>query len=496
MHHEALKLRILIDTNIFIDSESNQIIRSDLANLQATCSENNVIILVHPASKNDIKRDLVKPRKEIHKSKFDKYPVLEDPGEPSSEFISIIGEPKREQDIVDNKLLYAIYKNAVDYLVTEDKGIHTKANKLDLKDRVLTIEQAEEKITATFEKYIPIPVSLEHIPIYKLDLQSEFFNTLREDYGSEFNEWFTTKCKEGRMCWCYRQNEDLKALLIYDERKKQILRDHDEKVLKMCTFKVSEEVRGSKIGELLLKMCFDFCNKNGLATAYVTLFPEKTFLIELLEEFGFEFVSKEPNGELKYLKDFLAPGSLDDLHPWVYCKKYYPNFFDGARVRKFIIPIQPQFHNRLFADAKKEQLFIDEFEPIIVEQNTIKKAYICKSSITRIRPGDILLFYRSQIDQGITGIGIAEKVLRHPSKFDELTEFIGSRSVYSMKELKELYGDNALAILYRYIGQLPSLILKDSLLELETIKGPPQSIQELDHRLYKKLKETITKWPI
>jgi len=42
---------------------------------------------------------------------------------------------------VDNALLYSVYVDDVDFLVTEDKGIHSKALELGIEDRVFPIEE-------------------------------------------------------------------------------------------------------------------------------------------------------------------------------------------------------------------------------------------------------------------------------------------------------------------------------------------------------------------
>jgi len=454
--------------------------------------ENNVALMVHPASLEDFKRDPESPRKSIHTSKFGKYPILEDPGIPDDHFIALVGEGTRDQDKVDNKILYSIYKEAVNNLITEDKGIHKKARKLKFSDRVFTISKAEQYLTELFREYTPQHLSIDDIPIHELDHKSDFFNSLREDYP-EFDKWFIEKSREGRRCWCWRDKKgNLKAILIYAKKKRSVFRDSSENTLKICTFKVSEDVIGFKIGELLLKLCFEYCSENNLDSTFVTTFPKKAYLIKLLDDFGFIKIGDKSNGEVIYAKDFLTPDLLGDLHPFEYDKKYFPKFYDGARVRKFIIPIRPEFHDRLFADAKRSQKYVDEFEPLIVEQNTIRKAYICKSKITSIRPGDLLLFYRSVENQKITGIGIAERARRFTNHFQKLKKFVEPRSVYSIRELKEQFETEALAILFRYVSQLPKTVSREDLLRMEIIKGAPQSIQELDNKFYKKLKESVS----
>lgn len=483
-------MRILIDTNIFVYGESNEVTRSDVAKLVSLAMGHGITLMVHAASLEDIRRDKNGKRRSVHESKFGKYPVLDNLGDPDDNFMKLVGEAQRHQDEVDNKILYSIYKNAANFLVTEDIKLHQKAKKLGLGERVLTASSAVESLKMQIERYVPEHLTIENIEIHNLDLESVFFDDIREDYP-KFNDWFIEKSKEGRRCWCWRKKgKQLKALLIYIEKYKTILREKPEKSLKICTFKVSDEVRGLKLGELLLKLCFEYCRRNGILVAYLTIFEEKSQLRVLLEDFGFREVGiKMTTGELIYAKDFLAHKSLDGLEPLEYCKRFFPEFFDGDGVRKFVVPIQPEFHDRLFGDVKGRQTSIDEFEDMIVEQNTIKKAYVCNARITKIRSGDLLLFYRSRKKQGITGIGVVESVLRQPHSFGELISFIKVRSVYSTKELHKLYENGALAILFRYIGQLPSFISRERLYELEALNGPPQSILIMDDKSYKRLKE-------
>jgi ribosomal protein S18 acetylase RimI-like enzyme len=484
---KAGQMRAIIDTNIFILSESNTEIQDNIARLSSLSIKHGLQLLIHPASFDDLQRDLDESRKRIQISKLGKYPILEGDISPDITFTKIIGASSRFQNDIDNRILFSVYKNNVNFLITEDMGIHRKARKLGLSDRVLTISQAIKYIEGQYERSIPSHILLEHIPIHQLDLKSNFFDSLRGDY-KDFNKWFIEKEQEGRMCWCWRDDRKMNALLIYAEKNKKILRDYKEKVLKICTFKVSENARGLKVGELLLKMAFEYSIKNDIKTIYVTIYPKKVYLTILLEDFGFEKIDEKPDREFVYAKDFLAPPTLINLSPLDYCKQYYPNFYDGAKVKKFIVPIKPEYHDRLFSDVSFRQTFVDEYANMVIEQNTIKKAYICNSKITKIEEGDILLFYRSQKNQAVTGIGIVESTKRHPSSFDDLVAFIGPRSVYTNDELKILFESGALAILFRYIGQFPIQVPREMLIKNNIVKSPPQSIVTIDDISYDKIR--------
>lgn len=62
-------------------------------------------------------------------------------------------------------------------------------------------------------------------------------------------------------------------------------------------------------------------------------------------------------------------GSLDSLI------RYYPYFKDNESVQKFIIPIQPQYHEDLFPDfsSMKGSLFEKDQSLYSCQGNTIKK---------------------------------------------------------------------------------------------------------------------------
>lgn len=110
-------MRILLDTNIIISRENNKIIDEDLQILLRITNKLKLNIVLHPKSIEDIKRDKDEKRKEITLSKFKTYDVLEHYPEPhgESDFFNIIGEPTKISDEIDNFLLYALYKNAVNF---------------------------------------------------------------------------------------------------------------------------------------------------------------------------------------------------------------------------------------------------------------------------------------------------------------------------------------------------------------------------------------------
>ena len=137
-------MRVLIDTNVFVDRENYHVIPKNLQELLRILNTMKVEILVHPRSIDEVKRDRNEERRKITLSKIYTYQFLESPPDPNSDthFVNIAGFPSNINDHVDNAMLYAVYRDAVDFLISEDKGIYNKALKLALDDRVLSSKEA------------------------------------------------------------------------------------------------------------------------------------------------------------------------------------------------------------------------------------------------------------------------------------------------------------------------------------------------------------------
>src|SRR3990172_1306499 len=162
-------MRILIDTNVLIELEDNKVIGAEYSELIKLISPKHRI-LIHPASMADIEHDKNEKRKAITKSKLGKYQILESPPVPDSSFLSIVGEEVKVTDHIDNHILYSLYRNCVELLVTEDQAIHRKAIKLGLQDRVFTVSQAREQFLKLYSRYTPFHPRVEKLPVYNLDI--------------------------------------------------------------------------------------------------------------------------------------------------------------------------------------------------------------------------------------------------------------------------------------------------------------------------------------
>ncbi|MEE9432114.1 MAG: hypothetical protein V3V16_13780 [Melioribacteraceae bacterium] len=250
-------MKILIDTNILIALEDHQVIEKSFSKFYRLAITNNCKVLYHPrAIPEDIERDRNVQRKQIIKSKLDKYEALKDHAIPTSNFLSNVINAKTN-DKTDNKQLFQLYKDFVDIFLTQDKGIHKNAKKVKLEDKVLSIEKGLILLEEQFTFRIPThPILREHsIREIETKFKSSFFDSLRDDYGiGEFNNWLIKCSRNNRKCYSLIVDDNLQAILIYNVEK---VEDHQlpsiyEKVLKICTLKVDDTAFGIKLGELFL----------------------------------------------------------------------------------------------------------------------------------------------------------------------------------------------------------------------------------------------------
>ncbi|MCX9025001.1 MAG: hypothetical protein OIN85_02760 [Candidatus Methanoperedens sp.] len=457
-----------------------------------------VEILVHPKSFEEIKRDLNEDRKKIVLSKLNTYTLLESPPDQSkdNDFLNVVGYASKPNDHIDNTILYSIYRDAADFLITEDKGIHKKAIRLNIKDRVLSLDDA----LGIFEKGSSIerighPPAIKEEVAYNLNINDPFFYSLKEEYGKlNFEKWFKEISRKARRCWVhFNEDNSIGALLIYKIESESI----DDvtpylpakKRLKLSTFKVTQT--GYKIGELFIKLSIKFALKNNLFEMYLTHFTKPDdYFVDLISEYGFHKVAVKSTGEDIYIKELLVDKeSIKSLPPTEICKKFYPNFYDGTLIKKFIIPIRPKYHERLFIEYKGRQTTLPEHVgEFIIEGNTIKKAYLSNSRITKITPGDILLFYRSEDKMELTSLGVVENVFPRVQDKDEIMRHVGKRTVYSVEEIEKMAKDPTIVILFTSHFYLSKPLKLNDLIKTGIIKGVTRSITQISHENYLKIK--------
>lgn len=489
-------MNILIDTNIFISREDYKQLPPSLSSLLRLFEENAVKILVHPMSKQDIKRDPDAVRKDISLSKISAYPELASPpaSHEDTSFIGIIGTPRTDREIVDNELLYAIYKDAADFLITNDAEILRKAEKTGIADRVFNVEEGLEFFKVQFVRHATAPTpAIKLVPVYNLSLSDPIFESLKGDYP-EFETWWKRISREGRKAWVSEKTDKtLGALLILKEENEPI--DCTPPLEKRRRLKISTLIvkhMGQKIGELFLKLAISHAIENNINDVYLTHYLKPNDeLVSFLDQYGFIKVGRKTNGEdvfSKSIKPIVPSEELEDFLPKELNMRYYPSLYDGPRVRKYIIPIRPEYHDRLFIEYRhRAPGLMEAAGELIVEGNTIRKAYICHARRKKLGEGDVLLFYRSR-DQMLTSVCSLDKIFHDVDSYEEVIRLVGKRTVYSKDELTNIVTHGpVMIILFLLHFELKNYITLSKLQKARIMLRAPQSVMEISDERYRQI---------
>lgn len=317
---------------------------------------------------------------------------------------------------------------------------------------------------------------IKEVPCSNLDLNDCFFDSLRDNYGSEFDRWFKEKCVDGRRnALVIREGGSLYGLCVFKvEHNEPINSDGDipcEIALKICTFKVSSEARGVKFGERLLRSVFEKCYSEAIPFIYLTTGSIQESLIKLLEEFGFHqygiIKSRGAKTADCVFGKWITPHQGNQiLDKDMFAREHFPSYKDDSTVGKFLVPIQPEWHEKLFPDLSnfRHSLFGQTLQFQASEGNAIRKAYVCKSSINRIMPGDLLFFYRSRDRHSVEAYGVVRTCAR-TKDFCTVQKLIKGRTVYTESDLRALIREadhGLLVISFDLLGYIhPSINVND-----------------------------------
>ena len=484
-------MNILLDTNIIIPLEdTNRVLSTSFAELKRLAAEQHHCFYIHPLQYDDIKRDKNEGRRQIVLSRLEQYPRITNP--------PVLDDKEREElglketddnDKVDNNVLFSLYRGAVHLLVTNDEGIHKKAQIIGCQDRVYRIQQFITLLLGLEKENARSYTGVEDRFLYEIDKTQPFFDSLRSAYDG-FDNWYQNCAAEKRKCWYINDaaTGNIAAICIYKEENNVPLTDDGKvikgKILKLCTFKVDPAARGKKLGERLLYIAFDHCVKNDFDWVYLhTQGVEQETLVGLCEEYGFYNLGKY-KGDDVYIKPMKLQNDIEDS--LLSLIRYYPFFKDSDSVAKYIVPIQPKFHDDLFPDLSslKGSLFEKDQTLCSCQGNTIKKAYLCHSNTKTIKRGDIVLFYRSGDRMSIQCMGIVESTLCS-NDINEVWPLIAKRTVYEYSMVESILQKDTLVILFRYI-ELRKSVSREELKQCG-ITGNIQSIRKINNSQYSEL---------
>jgi L-amino acid N-acyltransferase YncA len=483
-------MRFLLDTNVLIPLEDSQLpLAPSLTSFVRLAHLHGHVLLYHPASEDDIREDRNVDRRNQTLQRLGQYERLD--ARPACPW-NVDG--MRVNDSRDNEILYALSLNAANGLVTEDRGIHDKAKALGIAARVYTIQTANDQLLRLHRQVVVALPNVTEVPLYSLtpQLGSVFFDSLREGYP-EFDDWFARKAQAGVRAWVSEDEMgEVGAICIYDRQTRERITDDlvlPGVALKLATFKVGDTHRGRKIGELFLKAAFRYATEHRLENIFIHGDMDKHhFLFDLLVDFGFERVGSHPgsNGrDAVYLKKHpvLPPAP----HPpyLEYHRKYFPHFYSGPEVAKFVVPIRPEFHRILFPDYRSVvDQQADMFPVDNYAGNAIKMAYLSHAQTNAIEPGSVLLFYRSSDDQALTSIGVVESY-EQLSDADAIVQRVKRRTVYTLTDIQKMAVKPTRVLLFRFVRHLVRPIPCAELMQHRVLNGSPQSLTSISHDAFR-----------
>ncbi len=494
-------MKVLLDTNIIIHREMKHPAEKDIGKMFGWLDRLHYEKCIHEVTVEEIQKMQDPQNREGYFIKMESYTRLQTvaPLRPEVNAVSKKFD-KTENDRHDTILINELFSGRVDLLITEDRNIHSKAKELGLEDKVYSIEEFLEKVTADYPELIDIKVpSVKKEYFGNIDLNDEFFNSFKEDYAG-YEKWFNKKAND--IAYVVKFEEKIGAFLyLKPELESEPYPDispmfRPNKRLKIGTMKV--QLNGYKLGERLLKIVFDNAMQLNVNEIYVTIFPkrmEQLRLISLLKDFGFyKYGTKTSSSGVEevYTRDFSRKVSASNP------KTTFP--FVSRNARKFIVPIYQKYHTSLFPDSilrTESPIDFVEHEPF---RNAISKVYVSRSINRDLNPGDIIVFYRTggYYKSVITTLGIVESVHSPINSEEEFVGLCRKRSVFSEKELKGMWEDSPynrpFVVNFLYAYSFPKRINLKSLIDLGIIRdvdSAPRGFEQMSSESFEKIiKET------
>lgn len=433
-------MRALLDTNILIHREAPIVVRQNIGLLFNWLERLRHEKCVHPASIEEIEQHEDERVRRSFAAKIASYRVLRTTA-PMSDAVQALSDEldRTENDKRDTKILNELFCRRVDLLITEDRGILRKAERLGIADRVFTIDAFLEKAVAENPELIDYKVlSVKKALFGQVDLADHFFDSFRADYPG-FDHWFNRKSDDtAYICFDADRLAAFLYLKVEDEREPY----HDivptfqpKRRLKIGTFKV--EINGFKLGERFLKIVFDNAVTQRVEEVYVTVFirsAEQERLVKLLGDFGFALFGEKRNtygNEIVLVRD-MTP-RYNSAEPSV----TFP--FISRSARAFLVPIYPQYHTELLPDSILRTESPADFVEHEPHRNAIRKVYVSRSHFRDLVPGDIMVFYRTggYHKSVVSTLGIVENVELNIGDEHQFIRLCRKRSVFSDSQLRE-----------------------------------------------------------
>lgn len=483
-----MKEKILLDTNMMIYLLDNHILDEKISKLTKILYDSDkYIIAIHPNTIVEARKIKDQNKKNIFISKLEVYKIIENPPRATEDFNKQVGF-KNKNDLIDNEMLYAVERNCVSYFITNDKELLKKAEILKLNDRVLSIDDAINKFKEEEKVIVETPVFIKKEFLYNMDLNDDFFTTLRFDYKG-FDNWFIKKQRKEEMAYVTmtKENKVTSFLMLKEEDENEDYSAFEKpfspaKRIKVSTFKVSDT--GKKIGECFIKIMVNEAIQKNVDEIYVTTFEKQESLIYLLKQYGFKLFTHKntTKSDDTIEREAIYVKNIKD-------KSQYP-FVQLKDQGIFVFPVIPKYHKLLFEDAEESyQISIDDTQGKNTSANAIKKAFISNAKIKKIKPGDIVLFYASHNRKAITVLGIVETTWNDFESQEEIFNIVRKRTAYDEEELKLVTQLDSLVIMFKHYITFKNPITYDFLYNNGIVNGYIQGPISIEREDFEKIIE-------
>jgi predicted nucleic acid-binding protein len=489
-------MKVLFDTNIVIHRETPNVVNQEIGVLFRWIDNLKYSKWIHPVTITEINNHRDKQLRKNFNIKMESYNLLQagTPFDPRiAQMISPLDQTHKDQN--DTIILNELVAKRVDLLITEDRGIHKKAETIGILDQVYTIDAFLEKVLAENPGLVDYKVlSVKKEYIGNINLNDPFFNSFKNDYPG-FDIWLRKKSQEHAYI-CTSDSHIEAFLYLKIEEREEPYSDieppfQSKKRLKVGSFKVL--LNGYRLGERFLKIIFDNAFRHNVDEIYVTVFDkdvERERLIQLLEDYGFCFHGLKIN---PYGNEKVYVRKLEKQFNPIYPKLTYPYFSKQSRV--FLVAIRPEYHTDLFPDSilrtESPANFV-EHEPF---RNAIQKAFVGRPYYRDLIPGDVLIFYRTggYHKSVITTIGIAEKAYPYVSDYNQFIDLCIKRSVFADEELKMLWnksGTRPFVVNFLYAYSFPKRPNLKRLIEIGVIRdisSAPRCVEQITSEAFRKI---------
>jgi predicted nucleic acid-binding protein len=476
--------RVLLDTNVVIHRENDKASNYSIGHLYRWLDKLKYDKIIHQYTIDEISKYEDEERQESLSIKFNAYDIIKTIKTPTKDFLSVVGKnDDTPNDKIDNCLIFEVYSNRVDILITEDKNMLIKAKLLGIRQKVFSINEFIAFSTAQYPQLIEykmLAVKKEYFG--NIDANSHFFDGFKRDY-KEFSKWFSKKCDDEAYICKNDMGDLLGFLYIKPEDEKESYGDitpvlSPKKRLKIGTFKI--ESTGFRLGERFIKIIFDNAIQYNVDEIYVTMFEgrkELSALSDLISRWGFckHGIKHTDNGDetvfVKRMKIYNSALSV---------KANYPNILYDKQ--KFVLPILPQYHTTLLPDSKLNTENEIDFLGMQPHRYALEKVYISFSFERNIRAGDIIVFYRPGLTRNrkkyesvLTTIGIVDNIFCEFSSKDDFFRHCQNRTVFSTNELNDFWNkkrESLLVVKFIFVKSLHTRLTLEFLWNENIIPAP------------------------